>query len=121
MSDTITGDVSGAIAFEMICGYRANAEDRSVLHPILGTSTTDIVDRHAGLRRGNLDLLIVDESEAGAAFNAFCTPQTFTLASSSRPWIDMSFKRAGGDPEIELDPDTRDAWVVRVPFLEVAS
>lgn len=119
MSDTITGTVSGALTFAQITGYRASAEDRSPVHPILGSSATDVVDRPAGLRRGMLELLIHDEDDAGAAFTAFRTPQTFTLTSTSRPWIGMDFKRADGDPEIELDPQTRNAWLVRAPFVEV--
>lgn len=119
MVDIITGTVSGALTFARITGYRASAEDRSPLHPILGSPNTDVVDRPAGLRRGNLELLILDENDAGAAFTALCTPQTFTLTSSSRPWISMDFKRADGDPQIELDPATRNAWLVRAPFVEV--
>ena len=120
MTDTITGTVSGAIAFDMITGYTAKAEDRTVVHGILGSSGSDIVERPAGLRSGQMTLLIEGRSAAFAAFTALTTPQTFTLTADLSE-LSMDFKRAGGDPEIELDDATRAIWLVRFPWLEIAS
>lgn len=120
MSDTITGSVSGAITFELITGYSAEAQDRTIVHPILGSSGSDIVERPAGLRSGRMELLIEGRAAAFAAFTAFGTPQTFTLLADMSE-LSMDFKRTGGAPEIELEDETRAMWLVRFPWMEIAS
>lgn len=119
MSDAITGSVSGAITFDLITGYSAEAQDRTIVHPILGSSSSDVVERPAGLRSGRMELLITGRSAAFAAFAAFGTPQTFTFTADLSE-LSMDFKRAGGNPEIELEDETRAIWLVRFPWLEIA-
>lgn len=119
MTDAITGTESGALTFDLITGYSATAEDRTIVHPILGSENSDIVERPAGLRSGQMGLLIEGRGDAFAAFNAFRTPQTFTLTSDLSE-LEMSFKRAGGAPQIDLEDATRALWIVRFSWIEVS-
>ncbi|WP_298038318.1 hypothetical protein [uncultured Microbacterium sp.] len=115
---TITHD-AGVITPQLVDGYQASSEARTIVHPILNRSNPDITFRAPGLRTGSFRCLFPVEADAVAAFAVFRTPQVLTIADDDRPGIVMSFVVADGDISVELDDETRDVWWVEIPFQEV--
>lgn len=111
---------TGQIVPTIVDGYEARREVRNVIHPILGNESPSVTFRPAGLRRGSLRCVFADRVAAQAAFGVLATGQVFTLADADVPTLDMSFVVDEGDLTIHLDDLTRSAWVVTVPFQEVA-
>lgn len=117
---TIT-HASGSIVPTIVDGYEASREARTVVHSVLNRSAPDITFRAAGMRRGTLSCVFADQLEAVSAFGVLSIPQTFTLSDDDVPSVGMSFVVAEGDLTIALDDETREVWVVTVPFVEVAT
>ena len=115
---TITHD-AGVITPQLVDGYQASSEARTIVHPILNRSSPDITFRAAGLRTGTFRCLFRLEVDAVDAFAVFRTPQVLTITDDARTGIGMSFVVADGDISVELDDKTRDLWWVEVPFQEV--
>lgn len=116
---TITHTV-GEITPEVVDGYEAASEARSIAHTILGRPDPDITFRPAGLRRGTLSLVFADAATAAAAYAILTIPQVFTL-NDDEAAFGMVFVVTGGDVQLTLDPETRVVCIVTVPFQEVAS
>lgn len=112
---------TGVITPTIVDGYSAARTPRTILHPILGRADDDVTFRPAALRKGSLTLVFALEADARNAADILAIPQLLTL---SDPDIDiaMSFvlSEDAGDLEISLDDETRDAWVLTVPFREVS-
>ena len=120
MSDVIAYS-TGTIVPNIIDGYSSTRPGGTVVHPIAGSSSPDVTLRPAGTRTGTLRLVFEDEAESAAAEAALCAPEIFTLTSTDRPTLPMSFViPESGRIERELDDGTRDAWVLRIDFQEVA-
>lgn len=109
----------GVITPTIVDGYTARREARTIVHPIVNRSAPDITLRAAGLRTGSLSCVFALEVDALAAFAVLAAPQVLTLADQDRA-IGMTFVVADGDLDIALDDATRNAWVITVPFVEVA-
>ncbi|MEV4738539.1 MULTISPECIES: hypothetical protein [unclassified Microbacterium] len=114
---TIT-HATGVITPTIVDGYTAARSPRTIMHPILGRDADDVTLRPASLRRGSLTLVFALEVDARAAVTALTTPQVLTLADPDVS-IGMSFVVAEDDVTLELDDETRDAWIVTTPFREV--
>lgn len=118
MSATIT-HLAGTIVPELIDGYTASREARTIVHDIINRSNPDVTLRAPGLRRGSFRCLFPVQGDAIAAYGTLGTPQVFTITDPEVPAVGMSFVVAEGDLDIELDDETRAAWWVIVPFVEV--
>lgn len=112
---------SGVIVPTIVDGYQARREARTIVHPIINRPNPDVTLRAAGLRTGALRCVFADEAEALSAFGIFSSPQVLALTDPDRASIAMSFVVADGDLDIALDEVTRNVWIVRVPFVEVAA
>lgn len=110
---------TGAITPELIDGYEAKREARTIVHPILNRSNPDITLRAPSLRSGEFRCLFPVQADAVAAFAVLSIPQVLTLNDADVPAVAMSFVVAEGDLTIALDDETRDVWWVTVPFVEV--
>jgi hypothetical protein len=102
----------------MVLGYSSSRLAGNIIHPVLGREDPDVTMRPAGLRTGTLELLFTGETDGKEAEDLHSTTAVFTLTSTDRPSINMSYVAAGRIGR-ELDPDTRDVWVVRIEFQEV--
>lgn len=111
---------TGVIVPQVVDGYEAARELRTVVHDVINRSNPDVTLRGPGLRSGQLQLVFALEVDAVAAFAALSIPQVLTLTDPDRPSIGMQFVAAGGDLTVGLDDETRDVWIVNVPFREVA-
>jgi hypothetical protein len=110
---------TGVITPTIVDGYRAARTPRTILHPILGRADDDVTFRPASLRKGTLSLVFATEAAANSAAAALAIPQVLTLADPDIT-IGMTFVVSDEDTEIELDDETRDAWILTVPFREIA-
>lgn len=119
MSTSITHSF-GSITPEVVDGYTASREARTVVHPILNRSDPDITLRATGLRTGSLSCVFKDQASAITAYGILSVAQVLTLTDPEVPAVDMSFVVAEGDLEIALDDETREVWIVTVPFVEVS-
>ena len=112
---------AGAIVPQIIDGYQVTRDAHTIVHTVLGRVSPDVTLRDAGTRRGELSLVFEVEGVAHAAVGVLSSPQVLTLVTPDRPTLGMQFVVADGSLSVELDDETRDAWVVRVPFVEVTA
>lgn len=110
---------TGTITPNVINGFVATREARSIVHTILGRSDPDVTFRPVGLRAGTLTLVFADGSAASSAEAALIVPQVLTLTDPDVPEVGMSFVVAEGDIVSRLDDGTQKVWIVEVPFREV--
>lgn len=114
---TITKDAT-TITPQLVLGYRAESQARNVLHDILGRADADVSLREETLRAGTLSMLFLTKADAFAAYAFHTAGGTFSLADADVPEANMAFVRQGA-MSIELDPQTRNRWVLEVGFQEV--
>lgn len=100
-------------------GYSASIPMRTLVHDILGRRDSDVTFRPAGMRAGTLPLVFADRSAAWAAAGILARGEVFTLTDPDVPEIGMAFVVADGDLQPQLDDETRDVWLLDVPFREV--
>lgn len=120
MATTIT-HAGGTITPELIDGYEATRDVRTIVHPILNRSNSDITLRAPGLQTGRFRCLFPAQADALAAYAALSVPQVLSIADPDVPAVNMSFV-VGPEGEaftINLDDDTRGVWWLTVPFVEV--
>lgn len=111
---------AGTITPVLVDGYQARRRATSRVHNILGSGDSDITLRPPLMRAGTLSLLFDSEAPALAALSALALPEIFSLNSDDLAGIGMSFcVPEGEDLVINLDDDTREVWIVGVPFQEV--
>lgn len=117
MSTVITRTSDSATATPiLVTGYDARREGRNVTHDMLdGTIVVTLIDPRP--RSGTLSLLFSDEADANAAMLLHATSDTYTLAVSERPTLDMTY--VAGGLGISLEDQTRDLWLVTVDFQEI--
>lgn len=115
---TIT-HAAGTIAPEVVNGYEATREVRTIVHTIMNRPDPDIAFRAPGRRRGILTCVFAVEADARDAYGVFSEPQLLALTDPDVPTVAMTFVVAGGDLVIRLDDETRSVWLVDVPFQEV--
>lgn len=104
----------------LVDGYSAVRESRNIVHHIIGRQDPDITRRPASLRSGSLRLLFADEAESLQAEDVHANGITFVLTSTERASIEMTYVLAEGQTITrELDDETRELWLVIVPFQEI--
>lgn len=123
----MTTITKGTISFSpsIVRGYAASTESRNIVHTILGRAEPDISLQPDTLRRGELELGFVDlvnpaaaEAAAFFAMKQHQTPGVFVLYDFDRPAVRMRYVREGR-MSIELDDESRHAWILTVGFQEV--
>ena len=124
MTDLIT---AGAVTItpSLILGYESTREPRTIVHAIMGLESPDTTLRPAGLRKGRMELGFTGataEADSRAAETTLATPAVFSLVSSDRLTVQMSFVLPeGGSLTRALEDQTRAAWVVAFDWQEVAA
>lgn len=117
---TITNGTA-TIAPTIVTGWKAARSVRTIAHDIIGRSDPDVTFAPAGLRSGTLEVLFDDEAAATVAFDLLIGAYEWTLADPDRASVGMTFVVAGGDAEFDLEDESRDLWLIRVPYREVSS
>lgn len=120
MTTTITAAGSGDTTSPLlILGYDAARGSRNQTRDLIsgGIAVVLISPRP---RSGTLEFLYEGEADAFAAVALHSEETSFTLESDDRVSVGMTYVLGDGDVTISLDDETRDAWVVSVPFQEIA-
>ena len=104
----------------LVLGYTSRRAVRTIVHDILDRADPDVSMAPAGSRAGRLELLFADELEAETAELVLAQPAVWEFADADRSTVGMAFVVAGGELERELVDETRNHWIVRVPFREVS-
>ena len=102
----------------LVLGYEASRSVRTVVHDLIGggIAVTHVEPRP---RSGILELLFETEATATACVTLHAADSSFEIVATDRPGIAMTYVVAGGDLSIALDDETRELWVLRVPFQEI--
>jgi hypothetical protein len=116
---TTLSNGTATITPDAVDGYDAEQEARTISHEIIGRTDDDVTFRPAGPRSGALRLVFGSEADADEARALHAAPAVWTLTNPGRPTLGMLYVVANGSIGITLDA-TRAAWVVTVPFREVA-
>lgn len=118
---TIITHNTGVITPEVVNGYDAAREARTIVHTILGRPDPDITLRPAGLRSGTLTLVFATGAAAASAEAALLFPQVLVLSDPDVPQVAMSFVVGpeGQASTRSLDLDTQTVWLLELPFQEV--
>lgn len=116
-SITANGTPGGTTIPTLVLGYETSMESRNIIHDLIdgGIAASLIAPRP---RSGDLRLFYPAEADAWASFGLHSLKTTFTLTEASRPSIGMTYVVSGA-LRLELDDQTRDVWVVTVPYQEV--
>jgi len=104
----------------LVDGYSAGQEARTIAHPIISRpGPDDVTLRPAGPRTGVLRLLFTTEADAEAARALHAVPYVWTLNDDDRTSIGMDYVVEGGTLGTALEDETRDLWLIDIPFREV--
>lgn len=121
MTMTTITHSSGVITPTVVEGYEAGRTPGTLLHKILGSESSAVTLRPVGMRKGTLRCVFATRVAAQTAFGILSVPQVLRLADADVPNVNMSFVVADGELTISLEPETRNVWIVAVPFHEVAA
>src|SRR5690606_3349788 len=116
VSTTITHP-GGTITPTAVEGYAAARPVRTVIHDVIGEADTDTTFRPAGLRAGELVLVLDSADAAFAAFAALAEADgACTLTNTDVPALDMTF--VVGDGDLGVEQDVADVLRATVPLRE---
>jgi hypothetical protein len=101
----------------LVDGWQESVDTRTVVNTIVGGGT-DITPYPAGLRTGQYVAVFQDEEDAAALVRMHQQPARFTVQDTARPSIGMLYVPVGTITRT-LDDDTRDYWLVTIPYQEV--
>lgn len=121
MSTVITY-TGGSITPDMVLSFQSSREAGNIVHPILGRANPDVTFRPAMLRTGTLQLgfyASTAEADSLAAEEAHALGVVFTLASTDRSSIEMSYVVSGGVVRSLVVPSGQGAWTLDIDFQEV--
>lgn len=119
-----TAIVSGSFVIEpqVVLNISTDQTSGVIVHPILGRANPDVTIRPAGLRTGTIEMGFAgpySEAESEATRAAHATGAVFALTSDDRETYEMFYVPSGRISR-ELEDASRDAWIVRVDYQEVA-
>lgn len=101
---------------DLVLGYEASSASGTVVHEVLGGGIR-FTFGPAKPRIGTLELFYASRTDAWQGFYALRTAQLFHLEDPDLPELDMNFA-VTGELSVALDEETRNRWVVRMPFTE---
>lgn len=118
MTTTITRGTT-TVTPTLVLGYKSIRRAKNLIHVIIGRPDPDVTLKPAGLRTGKLELFCLDLAAALAVEALHAGEGVCELEDTDLPALNMLYV-ASGEIELELDPETRARWVVRVDYQEVA-
>lgn len=105
----------------IVLGLDERHDGGNIVHNIPGRPEPDVTLRPGNLRTGTLSCGFAgaaSETASAAARALFNTGGVFTAISDERTTLAFSFVRAGRVAR-DIDPETRNGWVVTVDYQEV--
>lgn len=118
MTDTISDGVT-TVTPDLTDGWNDTLTSRNVIHEVLGTAEVSVSLRPTAARSGTAKLtFLTSEADARAAQTLLGTAAVLTYATTDRSTLGMDFVLAGA-ATVELDDDSRDAWIVTFDFQEI--
>lgn len=107
----------------IMLGLNTESESRNIVHPILGRSHEDVTLRAAGPRTGTIELGFQGPGSEAASREAemiHATPAVFSIFTDERTTLPSAYiVDSGGRITRILEDESRDAWVVSIPYREV--
>jgi hypothetical protein len=117
---TTLSNGTATITPTLVDGYSAGQEARTIAHPIISRpGPDDVTLRPAGPRTGILRLLFATEADAEAARALHAAPYVWTLTDADLSSIGMDYVVEGGTLGAALEDETRELWLLEIPFREV--
>ena len=117
MATTIS-DGATTVTPTLLLGYRMRRVSRNVVRAVIGSNAPAVSLRAAKLRTGTLEFLCADKPVAAALVALLSTDQELTLHDTDHPDLGFTFVTVGQGADLELDPETRRRWLVRVDVQE---
>ena len=119
MASIITANDGSSESTEptLVLGYDTEQESMNQVYDIIGGGIAVALVRPRP-RSGTLRLFYLTEADADAARELHTRETTFSLVSSERSSIAMTYV-LDGRLRVELDEETRDRWVVEVGYQEI--
>jgi hypothetical protein len=114
---TASSSVLGESSPLLIDGWQESVDTRNVLNPVVGGGV-DYTLYPASLRSGQFVAVFDDEDAAAELLRMHQRPARFTLQDADRPSVAMLYI-ADGTVTRALDDESRDYWLVTIPFQEV--
>lgn len=110
-------DGTTTVTPDQIDGWSSSNASRNIVHQIIGGGEDDLSLFPASPRRGQIKAVFSSEADAETCRVLHLAPRTFTFATTDR---DLGIQYVvDGDVQVDLDDETRDLWVVTIPFREV--
>ena len=104
----------------LVLGYRAGQRSRNVLIEPIDSPDPYVSLAAAQTRAGTWSYLFADEAEAEACRALHAAGSVLTLTDPDVSTVGMDYVVPDdGEIVVELDPETRKAWIVEVDFREV--
>lgn len=104
----------------LVLSLSSTRNSRSRLHYVIGRGDPVVTLALPSFRSGTIELFYTTEQEAADAERMHTQSGKFVLSYPERPTWAMSYV-LGGALKKQLDPETRDRWVVSVDYQEVAA
>lgn len=120
---TIIVQGADVIAPSIVLGIMPGRESQNLVHPIIGRAEPDVTLRPANLRTGSIEMGFAGptaEADSYAAEMLHAAGGIFTVISDERSTLGLSYVTTGRIVR-ELEDATRDGWILRVEFQEVAA
>lgn len=114
---TVNDGSGDSVSPTLVLGYQVERESQNIVHQIIGGGIAVTLVR-PNPRTGTLELFFLEEADAFDAADKHAAETTFTLSDTDRPSINMTYV-VSGSVYVELDPETRNRWLVSVDFQEV--
>lgn len=95
------------------------SEPRTVVHDVLDGPPVYSL-RPAGPVRGVLVIGFLSEQAATDAWRVHMVPAIFEIADTESASLNFRYVVSGGDIELAIEDQTANAWVLRVPYVEVS-
>ena len=119
MTSTITAEAGGTTTPTLVLGYATTRAGRNIVHDLIGGGIAVVLVAPRP-RSGTLELLYESEADAAACFDLHSLETTYTLVDPERPGIGMVYA-IDGDIGLALDNDTREMWIVSIPYQEITT
>lgn len=101
----------------LVDGWEESVETRNVVNNIVGGGV-DITPYPADLRSGQYVAVFQDEEDAAALVQMHRQTARFTIQDTERPSIGMLYV-ANGTITRSLDDESREFWLVTIPYQEI--
>lgn len=106
---------------DQVDGWRQIVESRNVVHAVIGGGI-EVTHAPAAPRTFQLRLIFALEADAAGCAQLHRDAPYLDLASDERVLVNGRYVLAGGGGvAVDLDDETRDAWVVTVDATEVTT